>query len=238
MKRERSLKEPESGLLPEQIQARVRAYYDNFAPRYTDVVRKAEYAVPGWIAERVGELDRPRVLDLGCGNGNLGVVLADLGVPGPFTGVDLSPKMAAEARATGLYEQVHCHDLSLGLPREVVDAAPFDLVLAFGFTDFLAQPVRFIERVGSVLVAETGRMWVSFEQSTDLSVPCGHIEEPHGMPAYHYERQSVIDMVRGARLRLNELDELDAYLRTYDSKLVTWLVVDASRPLAGPCTQR
>jgi predicted TPR repeat methyltransferase len=43
------------------------------------------------------------VLDLGCGTGFVALALSDLPV-GPFTGIDLSPRMWSAARAKALYE--------------------------------------------------------------------------------------------------------------------------------------
>jgi SAM-dependent methyltransferase len=64
-------------------------------------------------------------LDLGCGEGRAGVVLARLGHR--LTGVDLAPSMARLARETGAYADV-VHGDAAALP---FDGGSFDLVLAF-----------------------------------------------------------------------------------------------------------
>ena len=64
-------------------------------------------------------------LDLGCGEGRAGVVLARLGHR--LTGVDLAPSMVRLARETGAYADV-VHADAAALP---FGDASFDLVLAF-----------------------------------------------------------------------------------------------------------
>ena len=50
------------------------------------------------------------VLDLGCGTGLVGLAIGDLPI-GPLTGVDLAPRMLAEARAKGLYAELREGDI-------------------------------------------------------------------------------------------------------------------------------
>jgi tetratricopeptide (TPR) repeat protein len=76
----------------------VRTVFDGYAGRFEEHLINLGYRVPGLIRRAFLSLlpienaipGPTRVLDLGCGTGLVGVVLADLPV-GPFTGVDLSP---------------------------------------------------------------------------------------------------------------------------------------------------
>ena len=89
----------------------------------------------GW--ERLHkEMDRPirSVLDVGCGNGRLGVFLAErMQQPFDYHGVDNSPKLLAFARQTlADYQQV---DVQLTEQDVIMDALPdgeYDLVTLFG----------------------------------------------------------------------------------------------------------
>jgi predicted TPR repeat methyltransferase len=75
------------------------------------------------------------VLDLGCGTGLVALVLSDLPV-GPFTGIDLSPGMLAEAAAKHLYQNLIEADvdaLPAGLGR-------FALAVAADVLPYLGDP--------------------------------------------------------------------------------------------------
>jgi predicted TPR repeat methyltransferase len=82
-----------------------------------------------------------RVLDVGAGNGIMGEVLAEAGVP-RVVGVDILPEaaQAAERDRPGLYDAYHAVNL-LDLPRPVRDALDSErfnaltLVAALGFGD-------------------------------------------------------------------------------------------------------
>lgn len=93
----------------------VRSLFDGYAARFEANLIHLGYRVPGlvlraleqWVpglAEGSG-LAGP-VLDLGCGTGLIGVVLHDL-LRGPLVGVDLSPRMLAEARKKEVYAELH-----------------------------------------------------------------------------------------------------------------------------------
>jgi predicted TPR repeat methyltransferase len=117
----------------------VRELFDQFAPRFEAELGGLEYQTPALLAallERAGVAParRLRVLDLGCGTGLSGAALA------PFArrleGLDLSPRMLAEARKRGLYDALHEADLLDWLPRQ---AARFDLVVAADVLNYLGE---------------------------------------------------------------------------------------------------
>lgn len=107
-----------SGLLPGAARAPeeyVRAVFDGYASRFEAHLLGLGYRVPGLL--RAGLLRHlpgtgalPRMLDLGCGTGLMGVVFSDLASDG-LVGVDLSPGMLAEARVKGLYSALHEADI-------------------------------------------------------------------------------------------------------------------------------
>jgi predicted TPR repeat methyltransferase len=91
----------------------VAALFDDYADRFDDhLVNALDYRAPEIIMEALrqvcGESGRPfrfaRALDLGCGTGLM--VRALGGRAEAVDGVDLSERMAAKARATGLYREV------------------------------------------------------------------------------------------------------------------------------------
>lgn len=95
----------------------VRALFNGYAPRFEQHLLSLGYRIPGLIRKSLlqfttlgtGHALGP-VLDLGCGTGLMAVTLLDLPA-GPITGVDLSPKMLAEASPKNLYAELHQADL-------------------------------------------------------------------------------------------------------------------------------
>ncbi len=101
-----------AGIMPGATRAPVeylRAVFDGYAERFESHLITLGYRMPGLFrgvlqqhpliaaGQRVGP-----VLDLGCGTGLVAVAIADLPV-GPLIGVDVAPRMLAEAAAKGLY---------------------------------------------------------------------------------------------------------------------------------------
>lgn len=120
--------------------AYVKELFDAYAPRFdADLEGRLGYRTPALLAallEQAGIAPdgARRVLDLGCGTGLSGVALK------PFarrmTGLDLSPRMLAEARGRGLYDALEEADLLEWLPRH---AARFDLVAAADVLNYLGD---------------------------------------------------------------------------------------------------
>ncbi|MFN8633892.1 MAG: tetratricopeptide repeat protein [Chloroflexota bacterium] len=106
-------------------------HFDTLAETFDEsLVDRLEYAVPRLLAEEArrawGGRDRqPDVLDLGCGTGLCGVEVR------PFArrlvGIDLSPGMLEQARARGIYDELHEAELTSAL-ADVPES--FDLILA------------------------------------------------------------------------------------------------------------
>ncbi|MFT8242861.1 methyltransferase domain-containing protein [Roseomonas sp. BN140053] len=118
----------------------VRDLFDRYAGHFdTHLVDVLGYRTPALLAalvDRAGVVPEGslEVLDLGCGTGLSGRALR------PFArrleGVDLSPRMLAEARRTGLYEALHEADLLEFLPGR---PAGFGLVAAADVLNYLGD---------------------------------------------------------------------------------------------------
>lgn len=117
-----------SGALPSGDRAPepyVRAVFDGYAPRFETHLVALGYRVPGLIRAALlrhlpvpaPDEAPPAVLDLGCGTGLLAVASCDLPL-GPWTGVDLSARMLAEAAAKQFYAELHEADLMTTLATE------------------------------------------------------------------------------------------------------------------------
>lgn len=120
--------------------AYVRDLFDQYAPRFDqELEERLAYRTPAALTELLGEAgivaDGGRhVLDLGCGTGLSGQALA------PFArlleGLDLSPRMLAEAARRGCYATLHEADLLDFLPRH---PGAYDLIAAVDVLNYLGD---------------------------------------------------------------------------------------------------
>ena len=125
--------------LSEMPKAYVQALFDQYAPRFEHVlINDLDYRAPSLIfkavvAARVAA-KKPalfnRAIDLGCGTGLAAAAFAKQ--VDQFIGIDLSPGMVKEARATGLYAELEVADMIEGL-RTRSDASANLVVAADAF---------------------------------------------------------------------------------------------------------
>jgi len=126
----------------------VRALFEGCADQFELHIIELGYRIPGLIRRHVidfaAEVDIGPVLDLGCGTGLIALALSDLPL-GPFTGIDLSPRMLEQARAKGLYGTLRearlpdalCEDTTAW--RLILAA---DLLCYFGALDDMLGAIR------------------------------------------------------------------------------------------------
>ena len=108
--------------MSEMPKAYVQALFDQYAPRFEHtLINDLDYRAPSLIfkavvAARVAA-KKPalfkRTIDLGCGTGLAAAAFAKQ--VDHFIGIDLSPGMIKEARATGLYAELEVADMIEGL---------------------------------------------------------------------------------------------------------------------------
>jgi predicted TPR repeat methyltransferase len=108
----------------------VRDLFNGYADRFESHLISLGYRIPGLIRRHVkaftADAEIGPVLDLGCGTGLVALALSDLSL-GPFTGIDLSPRMLNAARAKGLYDIL----LEARLPDALrEDSSQWQLILA------------------------------------------------------------------------------------------------------------
>ena len=136
---------------PAMSDSYVAALFDGYAPRFEHhLVDDLAYCGPKLILDAIdgcfGRRRYGRVLDLGCGTGLMGALMRERSET--IDGIDLSPRMLALARATGLYRT-----LVVGGNGEVLAGfAPhsYDLVLAadvFVYMGALEAPLGAAARV-------------------------------------------------------------------------------------------
>jgi predicted TPR repeat methyltransferase/thioredoxin-like negative regulator of GroEL len=125
----------------------IRTLFDGDADRFESHIIGLGYSIPGLIRRHVIEFaalaNTGPVLDLGCGTGLIALTLSDLAL-GPFTGIDVSPRMLEQARAKGLYSSLREARLPAALDD---DTTRWRLILAadvlcyFGALDEMLRAV-------------------------------------------------------------------------------------------------
>jgi predicted TPR repeat methyltransferase len=144
--------------MAEMPKAYVQALFDQYAPRFEHaLINDLGYRAPALIfkavlAARVAA-KKPaffkRTIDLGCGTGLAGQAFARQ--VDHFIGIDLSPGMIKEARATELYAELEVADMIEGM-RTKPDASA-NLVIAADAFVYLSDLAPVLTEAKRVLVA-------------------------------------------------------------------------------------
>jgi predicted TPR repeat methyltransferase len=141
----------------------VRTLFDGYAERFESHLVSLGYRIPGLIRRHTLAFaalkDIGPVLDLGCGTGLAVLALSDLDL-GPFTGIDLSPRMLDQARGKGLYATLREAQLPSAL-RD--DTAGWNLIIAADLLCYFGELEEMFEAVRARL-APGGRFICSVEE--------------------------------------------------------------------------
>ena len=211
--------------LGEMPKGYVQALFDQYAPRFEDaLLGDLDYRAPqllfkAVVAVRVAARKPAffkRAIDLGCGTG-LGAAAFAKEVD-HFIGIDLSPGMIEEARATGLYEELEVDDMVAGLSSKAEASA--DLVLAadaFVYVPQLAPALTQVQRV----LAPGGLVAFTVETHDGDGVVIGA-----GL-RYAHAAEYLRKTIAGVGLKLVHLQQ--ASPRTEDNEPVRGLVVVATK---------
>lgn len=145
--------------LSEMPKAYVQALFDQYAPRFEHVLTNdLDYRAPSLIfkavvAARVAAR-KPALfkhaIDLGCGTGLAAAAFAKQ--VDRFTGIDLSPGMIKEARATDLYAELEVADMIEGLSAKADASA--NLVVAADAFVYLSDLAPVLTEARRVLVSD------------------------------------------------------------------------------------
>jgi SAM-dependent methyltransferase len=161
-----------------------RQFYQTFALQFSDTRGRLQPGVQRILAGLPGEA---RLLDLGCGNGELARALAQRGQRGLYVGLDISQELLAIARTAArpgdslvcVFEkadlaasdwEIHIEDLP-GLSTVRPAAPPFDFILAFAVLHHLPGRTLRLEVLNKVydLLAPSG--WFIFSVWQFLDSP-------------------------------------------------------------------
>jgi len=131
----------------------VTALFDQYAPHYNKHIKDSlHYGVPGLLRDAVGRVLQDskkagRILDLGCGTGLCGIYFRDLARE--LIGVDLSPKMIAQAEVLGAYDKLVVEDLNDYLKTPNLE--PFDMIISGDVLVYIGDLEPSIEGVAGAL---------------------------------------------------------------------------------------
>jgi predicted TPR repeat methyltransferase len=203
----------------------VRSLFDQYAPKFEKaLVDDLGYRGPALLFKAVlavrAAARRPALfrhaIDLGCGTGLAARAFAR--EVDRFTGIDLSPRMLDQARATGLYAELEESEMLQGL-RAKSDASA-DLVLAADAMVYVSDLAPLMREAARVLVAG-GLLAFTTETHDGQGVILGA-----GL-RYAHTAACVRDAIEAAGLTVARLEHLSA--RNEDNAPVPGLVVVAAK---------
>ncbi len=212
--------------LDEMPQSYLQTLFDQYAPRFeAALLGDLDYRAPELLFKAVltvrNAAKKPaffkRAIDLGCGTG-LGAAAFAKEVD-HFIGIDLSPGMIEQARATGLYAELEVADMVAGL-RGKADAST-NLILAADAMCYVNDIAPVLHEAKRVL-APGGVFAFTLETHDGDGVMIGD-----GL-RYAHGKTIVREKVAGTGLVLAYLEQ--ASPRTEDNEPVRGLVVVAVRP--------
>ena len=193
------------------------------------------------LVARVGAEDPHRVVDLGCGPGNLTRLLADRWPEARVEGVDSSPEMVERARADGETDRVA---FRVGDLREWFPVEPVDVLLSNATLQWVPGHLDLLERLVSA-VRPGG--WFAFQVPGNFDEPSHTaIAELRAMPRWR-ERLDGLDLEQPASeepaVYLDRLVALgcraDVWETTYlqvlqgPDAVVRWISGTGLRPVLG-----
>jgi predicted TPR repeat methyltransferase len=212
--------------LSDMPKAYVQTLFDQYAPRFdTALLEHLDYRGPAILFKAVlavrAAAKRPaffkRAIDLGCGTGLAAAAFASQ--VDRFIGIDLSPGMIEQARATGLYAELEVADMVAGLAAKPDDSA--ELIMAGDAMVYVSDLAPMLAQARRVLVPD-GLVAFTLETHEGDGVILGA-----GL-RYAHAASQVRDVVQAAGLSLAYLEA--ASPRTEDNVPVPGLVVVAIKP--------
>ena len=129
-----------------------RDFYENFADDFSETRMRVQSGVMQILA---GIPEDARILDLGCGNGNLAVELDKLGFGGHYLGLDQSAGLIEYARSHELqFAQFLQADLTSNDWDTELEGQRFDVVLCFATMHHIPSEelrLRFLEKARQLI---------------------------------------------------------------------------------------
>lgn len=190
----------------------VAAYWDRIAPAFDAIytgrknfvarsldrwLRRDMYERFRWVMRRAG--DAATVCDVGCGSGRFVSALAQRGAR--VTGLDFAPSMLRLARE--VVERDGVADRCDFVLSDVLDwrtDRQFDLVIAIGFWDYVADPLPRLEVIRGMT---KGRFLSAWPRAGTMRARIRKVRlQAAGCPVYFWTRRQVDDYLTKAGFRV------------------------------------
>jgi ubiquinone/menaquinone biosynthesis C-methylase UbiE len=192
----------------------VAEYWDRIAPEFDAIytgnknaisrrldrwLRRDMYQRFDWVMRKAGDLRGKTVCDVGCGSGRFVTALARRG--GCVTGLDFAPKMLDLARQLVQHEQVaeQCNFVL----SDVLDwktKEQFDLVIAIGFWDYVADPLGRLQVIRGITKGRFLSAWP--RAGTWRAAIRKQRLKVSGCPVYFWTSSQIEDYLRRAQFRI------------------------------------
>jgi cyclopropane fatty-acyl-phospholipid synthase-like methyltransferase len=201
-------------------EARLAEYWSRIAPEFDSIytgkknpvsraldkwLRKDIYQRFEWVMRKADELQPATVCDVGCGSGRFVSSLAKRGAR--VTGIDFAPQMLDLARQLTQSEGVA--DRCRFELTDILDwktNEQFDLVIAIGFWDYVADPLPRLKVIRSL----TGRMFLSaWPRAGTMRMAIRKARlKALGCPVYFWHQEQVFDYLQRAGFRVDSCEIL------------------------------
>jgi ubiquinone/menaquinone biosynthesis C-methylase UbiE len=197
----------------------VAEYWDRIAPEFDSIytgdknpvargldkwLRRDMYERFNWVMRRAGDCRGQTICDIGCGSGRFVSALAQQG--GQVSGLDFAPTMLKLAQ-----ELVHrdgVADRCDFVLSDVLDwktDRKFDLVIAIGFWDYVADPLSRLQRIRSIT---RDRFLSAWPRAATLRAMIRKARlKVAGCPVYFWTRPQVEDYLNRAGFRATSWEQ-------------------------------
>jgi ubiquinone/menaquinone biosynthesis C-methylase UbiE len=191
----------------------VAEYWDRIAPEFDSIytgdknpvargldkwLRRDMYERFHWVMRRAGDCRGQTICDIGCGSGRFVSALAQKG--GQVTGLDFAPTMLKLAQE--LVQRDGVADRCDFVLSDVLDwktDRTFELVIAIGFWDYVADPLPRLQRIRSIT---RDRFLSAWPRAGTLRAMIRKARlKVAGCPVYFWTRPQVEDYLNRAGLR-------------------------------------
>jgi ubiquinone/menaquinone biosynthesis C-methylase UbiE len=197
----------------------VAEYWDRIAPEFDSIytgnknpvargldkwLRRDMYERFNWVMRRAGDCRGQTICDVGCGSGRFVSALAQKG--GRVTGLDFAPTMLKLAQE--LVQRDGVADRCDFVLSDVLDWKTdrrFDLVIAIGFWDYVADPLPRLKRIRSIT---NDRFLSAWPRAGTLRAIIRKARlKVAGCPVYFWTRSQVEDYLNRAGFRATSWEQ-------------------------------
>lgn len=192
----------------------IAQYWDQIAPQFDTIysgkksalargldhwLRRDMYERFNWVMRQAGDVNNLTVCDVGCGSGRFVSPLAQRGAD--VTGLDFAPQMLDLARE--LVSKDGVADRCKFVLSDVLDwktDEKFDLVIAIGFWDYVADPLGRLQVIRTIT---RGRFLSAWPRAGTLRAAVRKQRlKMVGCPVYFWTHDQVEDYLRRAGFKL------------------------------------